>query len=278
MIPDLPDLAIVSTNRLILHEQHDAQRARPLIDSLRTEGVLRNPPIVAPLQDRSGRFMVLDGANRTTALRQMGVPHVLVQVVQPDDPDLNLKTWNHVTWQLESHALLEGVRSLPDIEVKSTDAESGYEALMANEALTLLKLPDHQAYTAHTAETKLHERVARLNALVDSYKDRAKTDRTSLRKIDPLLSVYPQLSGLVIFPHFSVNEVIYLAGGGHKMPSGITRFTVSPRVLHTNYALDDLSADKSLERKNQLLNRWIQERLQEKRVRYYAEPTFLFDE
>jgi len=53
---------------------------------------------------------------------------------------------------------------------------------------------------------------------------------------------------------------------------------VSPRALHLNYPLEELAADRPLEEKNEALQRWIQERIARKGVRYYAEATVLFDE
>ena len=45
--PEMPDLRVVPVADLLLHEQHDAQRSEPLLQRLRTDGVLKNPPIVA---------------------------------------------------------------------------------------------------------------------------------------------------------------------------------------------------------------------------------------
>jgi hypothetical protein len=83
---------------------------------------------------------------------------------------------------------------------------------------------------------------------------------------------------LVIFPRFRVRDILDLAGAGYLLPTGITRFTVAPRALHLNYPLKELAANKTLEEKNSELRTWIQERIASKGIRYYAEPTFLFDE
>ena len=84
-MPEFPQLAFLPVHNLLIHERHDNQRTRPLVLRIRASGVWRNPPIVTPLQDGSPRYMVLDGANRITALRQMDFPHALVQIVEPDD-------------------------------------------------------------------------------------------------------------------------------------------------------------------------------------------------
>ena len=52
----------------------------------------------------------------------------------------------------------------------------------------------------------------------------------------------------------------------------------SPRALRVNYPLDELSSNKSLLDKNGALERWVNERVARKGIRYYAEATVLFDE
>ena len=44
-----PDLRIVLTDSLQPHEEHDSQRANPLIERLKHEQVFINPPIVAQI-------------------------------------------------------------------------------------------------------------------------------------------------------------------------------------------------------------------------------------
>ena len=50
-----------------------------------------------PLDDGSGRYIVLDGANRITAIQSLGVPHILAQVVDSDDPGFNIASWKMKT-------------------------------------------------------------------------------------------------------------------------------------------------------------------------------------
>jgi len=92
--PRFPHLRIVPTARLLLHEECDPERVERLGRLLGADGMLRNPPIAAPLED--GTYVVLDGANRVTALRHLGVPDQVVQVVDYDDPGVQLDTWAHL--------------------------------------------------------------------------------------------------------------------------------------------------------------------------------------
>jgi L-serine kinase (ATP) / ParB family transcriptional regulator, heme-responsive regulator len=277
MIPELPDLKFLRIDSVIIHEWHDEQRTPPLIEKIREGGLFRNPPIVTPLQDDSGRYMVLDGANRVTALRSMGFPDILVQVVEPKHPGLRLENWNHVLWEMDSKVLLSDIRSIQDVNPVVME-DQGQPNIMDDCGLALVQIPRGKKFTLCTDAEELVVKVALLNAIVDCYKDRCKLDRTMARDIHELEDIYPDLSGLIIFPQFKIQDVLVLAGQGYLLPTGITRFTVSPRALHVNYPLYELAADKPLEEKNEALQRWVQMRINKKGVRYYAEPTFLYDE
>jgi hypothetical protein len=93
-----------------------------------------------------------------------------------------------------------------------------------------------------------------------------------------LKSTYENLCGLVIFPRFEIRQVLFLAGRGCLLPTGITRFTVSPRVLHLNYPLEAMAREEPIDAKNLELQNFLQQRVASKGVRYYAEATYLFDE
>jgi hypothetical protein len=275
---DFPTLTFLEVDRLLVHEQHDPQRARPLARRMQSSGVLRNPLIVSPLRDSSGRYLLLDGANRLAALREMGCPHALAQVVEPDDPGLALQTWNHLVWEVNAARFLRGIRQVPGLRLQRQAAPQAEPALEGDCALALVQSCKGHSYTLCGASGDLQRRAALLRAVVASYQQRGRLDRTSLREVGRLAEIYPSLGGLVIFPRFSIWDLLRLAGMGYWLPPGVTRFTIAPRALHLNYPLEELAAGRPLEAKNQALQRWIQERLAHKGVRYYAEPTYLFDE
>jgi hypothetical protein len=276
MLENLPRLAILPVDSLVIHEYHDDQRTPPLIARIRQEGVWRNPPIVTPLLDGSDRFMVLDGANRTVALEKMGIPHALVQVVLPDDSGLRLYNWNHVVWGLKPADFLSPIRVLDDLEL--VPGRDDRPDLWGDCGLASIQTARGDLFTVCTSTHELVQRLNILHALVDTYKNRARLDRTSEWSVVRLKAMYPDLAGLVIFPHFEVRQVLKLASEGYLLPTGITRFTVSPRALHLNYPLKELTAEKPLSEKNDSLQQFVQEQVTKKAVRYYAEATVLFDE
>lgn len=278
MRPDFPELHILPLPSLILHEDHDQQRTIPLIDKLRAQGILRNPPIVMPLQDGSNRYMVLDGANRVTALQSMDFPHIVAQVVMPDDPNVRLGTWHHVVWGMDPNELEERIRRVANIRIIELAAEEPMPDLASFDgAPVYIELANGTRLVTNTSDNPL-EQVAYLHGLVDAYKTRGFLDRTSETSLKAFEGIHNELAGLFIFPPFDVHMVLNMAGGGNVLPTGLTRFTISPRALHLNYPLHELSSAKPIEYKEAYLRRWIQERVKKKSVRYYAESTYLFDE
>jgi hypothetical protein len=276
MIPHLPTLKILPLDRVILHEDHDLQRTQPLVAKLRAQGVLRNPPILMPLTDNSGRYMVLDGANRVTSLREMEFPHVVAQVVEASYPHVHLQTWNHVVWGMSTNALIRVLRKIEGLELIKVNTQKSLDAPLYTPMQ--VRLSDGRFYILEEAPSDLATHIDTLHQIVNTYKTRASLDRTSQTLVDTFKKIYPDLTALFIFPRFKIRTVLKLAGQDIVLPTGITRFTVSPRALHLNYPLHELSSCRPIEYKEAYLQQWVEDRVKKKGVRHYAEATFLFDE
>jgi hypothetical protein len=276
MISHLPTLKILPIDRVILHEDHDNSRTQPLVTKLRAQGILRNPPIVMPLTDDSGRYMVLDGANRVTSLREMEFPHIVAQVVEASYPHVNLQTWNHVVWGMSTKTLLNALRKIKGIALVKVNSLKSFDA--PKYTPLQIRLPDGRFFIVEETPSDLATHIDTLHQIVNTYKLRASLDRTSQTLIDSFKKVYPDLTALVIFPRFKIKTVLKLAGQEIVLPTGITRFTISPRALHLNYPLHELSSGRPIEYKEAYLQHWVEERVKNKGIRHYAEATFLFDE
>jgi hypothetical protein len=274
-----PTLAILPVEKLLIHEHHDESRCLPLIQRIEASGIFTNPVIVTPLDDRTGRYLVLDGANRTTAMRLMAYPHVLTQVIHPDELGVSTQTWNHVCWGIEPESFFNGIWAVPGLTLKHSDVDRSFDDLINNRALVTIHLPDGSVYAAHAQTRNAKERNDYLNMIVGSYVERCSMDRTPIRTIAGLEDSYNDLSGLVLMPVMEISSITYLAGEGYMLPAGVTRFSISPRAMRVNYPLDRL-ADQylRLQEKNDGLDRWLRDRFEAKGVRYYAESTVLYDE
>lgn len=276
MIPNLPTLRILPLESLILHEDHDYQRALPLVEKLRAVGILRNPPVVMPLTDESNCYMVLDGANRVTSLRELEFPHIVAQVVEANNPNVNLQTWNHIIWGMKTKTLVGRLRKIKELKLEKVNIRKSLDA--PKYVPVQVRLPDGGFYILREEPSELSTHISTLHKIVNTYKTSASLDRTSQTLIDTFKHIYQDLTALIIFPHFKIKTVLKLAAQRIVLPTGITRFTVSPRALHLNYPLHELSSGKPIEYKQEYLRQWVEERVKKKGVRLYSEATFLFDE
>ncbi len=274
----LPTLRIVDLSKVHLHELHDNQRTPPLVDSLKKLTILTNPPIVTPMQFEDC-YMVLDGANRISAFREIGLKHALVQVMEPEDPGLQMYSWNHVIWEMPPQDLVDAISAIEGFEITEMDDPNlALQLIRDKELLFYFQTPNLKVHAVKSTEEKRSNRLKQLHAVTETYKDNAKLDRTPLRTIDSLLGLYDELTAVLVFPHFSVFDVLEICIAGKLMPAGITRSVISPRALRVNYPVKELAKDTSLEEKNKVFKKWLQGRLAKRGVRYYQEPTMIFDE
>jgi len=277
-LPELPELRIVTTHSLQPHEDVDPARIEPLKEALSRAGVLRNPPIVLPLDQEPDRYIVLDGANRTTVFRELGIPHMLVQVVHFGSESLKLRTWNRVIFGTPSAELFDSIATLVESFPLPKERKARLETIAMGDRLAYLSLPDGSAWGLGRERERLQSRIEKLQRLLAAVERIGSSERSGEIDLQPLVEVYQDLAGLLIFPAFEIEEVIEAANQGICLPSGLTRFIISPRALRVNYPVDRLAADDALESKQRELEAWMQERVLGRRVRFYAESTFLFDE
>jgi hypothetical protein len=78
----------------------------------------------------------------------------------------------------------------------------------------------------------------------------------------------------VVYPTYTKRDIVALAQAGAVLPAGISRHVIPGRALRINVPIDDTP----LKAKQAWLDTWLRERRAGHGVRYYAEPTFLFDE
>lgn len=253
-----------------LHEEVDLARVAALIERLSSDGILRNPPIVARLAD--GRRLLLDGANRIEALRRMGMRHALVQTETFEDETLGLTHWNHVIRGREAALVLE------DPPAATRFQRPGESLGPESQPLCRLWSPDGEAAVL-VGHPGPGERAAALRELCARYTHpRARLARIAHRDLDEVRSAYPEFGGLLEYADISKEQVLATTEAGARLPSGITRFLVPRRVLGFNLPLSFLETNLPLDEKRRRLEDLVADRFETGRVRYYAEPAFVFDD
>jgi phosphoglycerate dehydrogenase-like enzyme len=265
-------LQVVPLEKVVPHEHVDPRRVDKLSKRLAEDGVLSNPPIVVETEDR---YVVLDGATRTTALKQLGYPHGIVQVVK-DVEGLALHTWYHAVRKADAAKLVKMMDDLPEIDMVESSANKVLDDMFEYGGLCYLHTTDGKVFLIQPAAGA--NRLVALNKVTNTYIGSSHVTRTLNTDIISLKKEYPDLTGLIVFPEYTVQQVLQVAKAGHVLPAGITRFVIPGRVLRLNAKLEGLMSDKSLREKNEWLYQLIIEKQANSKVRYYKEPVYLLDE
>lgn len=265
-------LRIVPTDKVIPHENTDPRRVTRLRQRLEEDNILANPPVVIETNDQ---YIVLDGATRVEASKQMQIPHLLVQVAS-FETGLDLQSWYHVIRQIELPQLVDILNTIPGISLRETDRQHVHNEMVEYGGLCFLHTIEDKIYLIEVAPGV--SKLEALNNLTQAYIEASYVTRTLENNFDNLRDEYPDMAALVVFCNYTIEQILQIVHAGHVLPAGITRFIVSGRVLRVNLTLDYLRSDESLPAKNKWLRQMVIEKLGTSQARYYAESVYLMDE
>lgn len=270
-VGELPELHMVDLDQIVLHEEADMERVARLVDRFSADGFLKNPPVVG--RSPGHRPIVLDGANRVTALRRLKYPHVLVQELDLLDGGLELESWHHAIESITREDLLREARGVEGVEVR----EGEEPHISQREVLARFRFPDGSSATL-LGEEDLPGRVRQLHGITRVYHRFSNFDRVSYSGMVHLTRHYRGFTALLSFRRFTLEDLRRITARDLTVPSGITRILLPKRALRFNLQLEVLRADLSIEEKERWLQQTIQEKVADKAIRFYREPTFFFDE
>lgn len=265
-------LRVVPLDKILPHENIDPRRVERLAGRLDADGILSNPPIVAEIDDH---YVVLDGATRVTSLKHLNFPHTIVQVVSPGD-GLSLHTWYHAVRQVDATQLIKMIDDLPEISLLESSSRKVLDEMFEYGGLCYLHTVDDKVFLVQAAPGTNHLRA--LVKLTETYIGLGQVERILNDNMTTLKNEYPDLAALVVFPEYTIEQVLQIARAGRVLPAGITRFIIPGRVLRINADLNYLKADKPLAEKNEWLRQLMIDKLSRSAVRYYQEPVYLLDE
>jgi L-serine kinase (ATP) / ParB family transcriptional regulator, heme-responsive regulator len=253
LIPSLNDLRLVELERLILHEAHDENRLASLRVRIDAEGEQRNPVIVSSQGDCC---LVLDGAHRVRALKDLGCWLVLAQFVEPPE---RAESWAH----LLDGVGLDMVRGVEEIEVSER---------YTGPPLAEVEIAGGKKIYLRSREEGLLAEVRALWALQSLY-----PEGVVVRRIEPNGRLgLAEGEAMVRYRPFTPGELVEIVRSGAVLPAGITRFHVRERVLDVRYPLEKLH-DGDAPSRNAELKAFVKRLWEENRIRYYEEPVVLFE-
>jgi phosphoglycerate dehydrogenase-like enzyme len=265
-------LAVVPLDKVFPHELIDPRRVENLIEKINNSEVFTNPPIVVPFKDY---YVLLDGATRFSAFTKLGYPHIIVQVLK-DRSKFKLDTWFHVIRKIDTQKLLNLLNELPLITMVKSDIKTVQAEMVEHGGLCYIQTVDKTIYHIQPKPDVNH--LDAMNKLTEIYIKASHVTRTLHDDIDILINEFPDLTGVVAFPVFTLDQVLQITDAGNVMPAGITRSIISGRVMRLNADFEYLKSDKDIDEKNKWLYDLVMEKLSKDQARYYAEPIYLMDE
>src|SRR3989304_3850999 len=134
---ELPLLQVHAVESLVPHEDHDPRRIEKLSQRIQQEGILNNPPVVAPLPDNQ-RYVILDGANRAMAFSALGIPHIVAQLVAYQGSGVVLETWYHVVSGMRLEEFEDGLAQVAGMDLQECSLDEARHSLEADEALAYI--------------------------------------------------------------------------------------------------------------------------------------------
>ncbi len=277
----IPNLQLVPVGSVRFHEHPEHRRTLRLMERIEREAVLRNAPVVADMD--GGEFLLLDGANRVSAFRELGYSHVPVQVVDYGDERIQLKGWHHLLVNGRALNLGEAFAALEGVQVKSVPQERLTRLLELREVFAVW-VDETTACWGLFPETSaamigIHERIAVMERVVGAYEGQSKLERIKLADFSQLPEVIRSVEHqLCLFPVLSKNELLQMARENVMIPTGLTRHLIPGRALGLNLELGFMREETSLEQKRQHFQAYVDRLEMEGRIRFYEESVFVMNE
>ena len=265
-------LRVVEIKDVVKHELIDPRRVEKLKATLSQANVFTNPPIIAEDKDK---YIVLDGATRTTAMNELGFNHMIVQVISNLN-ECQLDTWQHVIRKVEPRQIIDLLDTMPEITLVETPGGDVLEKMAEHGGLCYMITTNEKCYHIQPSPGVNH--LDALNKLTNAYIEASVVTRTTQRDIGELIKAYPDMAALMVFPKYDPQQVVQIARSGRALPAGITRFLIPGRVMRLNVQMNMLKAGTTLQEKNQWLYQFTMDKLDHDEARLYQEPVYLLDE
>ncbi|EJR73188.1 hypothetical protein COD78_24335 [Bacillus cereus] len=249
-------LDLLHPKQIRFHESYEHKRLEQICRVMESEGVLRNPPLVSELSD--GNYLLLDGAHRMKAMMALGCKRVAVQVV-PDEK-IKIRAWNH---------LLPMGEWVNNLKKEPTIIWSG--KIIANKRLlakiTEANKQEHFLY-ARDLNSDLFTHLEIWHRIVGLYQH-----EYTVRRHSNDTEVWPHSNEILMsYPEYSLMELKKVIEAKFLMPAGVTRTTLSGRLLNLRIPLHILRTEAYPAGEwEALCGIWS------KCLRLYDEPIYVYD-
>lgn len=256
---ELPSLAVAPIEMIRPHEDFDPIRVDRLKNRIDGDGTQLNPMVCTLAPD--GSYVLLDGATRREAFNRLGLPHAIVQIVDP--ATISLGTWHHVLRGGEKRHLEEALHANSTIEL-GPDAGTPRINVVG--------------YGWQTISPIKVSANASLNSVVSCYRGEFQVTRVTDPSEAAVTRTHDDWVAIIEFPALTIDDVMIAATEADFVPAGITRFMVPARALRLNIGLEFLRDPAGTDAKQERLDEMLATRAREGRVRRYDEPVIILDD
>jgi hypothetical protein len=276
-----PNLKLVPTKRVRFHEEPEGRRTSGLKSRIQRDRQLRNPPIVAAMED--GNYLLLDGANRVSAFLELGFELIPVQVADYGDPSVQLRGWHHLLLDGRELDLREKYHALPGVDLRPVTHDQLARLLEFRQVYAVLVENEKELWGLFPAssqpEIDIHHRIGVLQKVVDAYEGLTRLERIKLADYEQLPEVTAGMEHQIcLFPVLRKEELLRLAADGTLIPTGLSRHIIPGRALGINVDLDFITGEGSPEEKERQFQAFIDRLGMEGSIRFYEESVFIMNE
>lgn len=277
MKTDVFNLQILPIDEVLPHEEFDVNRALPLIKELKKEKVLVNPILVASLDN--GKYLQLDGMNRLSAFKMMGMKSILTQIIDYNSQDeVELASWVHL-FNSDKDKFIKFVKDVPGVYLEHGEADMVGNRYLKEEGTARLCTIVCKEGDVKLVVTSgdLFKKIEKMNKIVSYYSDQITRDvlprYSRMEQLRLLFSEHPKKNILMVFPTFTRHQIIKVVGQKKLIPAGISRHLFNRRCLNVRVPLSFFDGKKSVEEQNKMLEEFTLNRS----YRVYEEPTVYFE-
>jgi len=236
-----------------LYSKPTVERLKSICKKIKDEQKLKNPPIA--LQINNGKYLILDGAHRTSSLQALNCKRMVVQVVESEL--ISIDSWAH--YIPNDRNFIADLKENPNLYWSDVPIQK-------QDFLAIITIDgnNYYIYSKFMNQLDLTLMVDLWKQIVNVYRDKYHFQRISNNELKE--------DGIVIrYPSLSLKQIAQVVEEGILLPAGVTKFTINcGRFLNLNVPLSFIIREDYVEEDwKEMLSLWKES------IRLYTDPIYL---
>lgn len=264
----LERLKIIPAEKVITFEEPDQERVSKTIDDLTRENRLRNPLLVKYLDES---YLLLDDISILSALRNLGVCHVPVQLA--DEGQLTVRPWQRIVEKIDRDEVQKFGWFFPRQIICETNVS---RSLLPNQAEIIFhdRGSIRLTFVSDSFSIKVDLYIKFAKHFLSS--ERGFRAKLNHRKTD-VFKGFPSALAAIFPPRFSFDDLLELCRRRIYLPYGMLRIDQPGRIFGIDYSLSVLKEAAPAEEKQAFLAELLRIRMLHNQTGYYDGHVFVFN-